>query len=153
MKRILGLLLLVIAFAFSSFAQKAYKTLDATMDYGVTTQYTVFGTTDVIGVSGDSTWTYTIEKKCKSATIPKLGIKLLRVAVGGTVSVVFSQKALPTESYSTITTVSWKKSTADTTIYFAPTSSTRAVYNRISVTGSTSTAKGEIEYIDAKIFE
>ena len=152
MKKLLGLFLL-IAFTLSSFAQKADKAVDITMDYGITTNYVTFGATDVIGVSGDSIWTYTIEKKCKGATIPKFGIKLLRVAVGGTVAVVFQQKALPTESYSTITTVTWKKTTADTTIYFIPTSSTRAVYNRISVTGSSSTAKGEIEYLDTKIFE
>ena len=152
MKKLISFITLCLLFVGVS-AQKADKTLDATMDYSVTTQYTTFSSTDAIGVSGDSTWTYTIEKKCKGATIPKIGIKLSRVAVGGTVSVVFQQKALPTESYSNITTVSWKKSSADTTIYFTPSSSTRAVYNRISITGSTSTTKALVEYLDLKIFE
>lgn len=152
MKKFFSLLAICLLFLGVS-AQKADKTLDAVMDYGITTQYTTFASTDVVGYSGDSTWTYTIEKKCKGATIPKIGIYLTRPATGGTVSVLFQQKALSTESYSTITTVVWKKTSADTTIYFAPSSSTRAVYNRISITGSTATAKAKVEYIDLKIFE
>jgi hypothetical protein len=151
MKSLLSLLF--IAISFCVFSQKPDVTIDKEIDYGVTELYYSGIAKDAIGISGDSTWTYTIKKKCVSQIKPVIGIKLNRVAVGGTVSVVFAQKVLGTQSYSTITTVSWKKSSADTVIYFTPSAATAAVYNRISLTGSSSTIKASVSYIDFKVFE
>jgi hypothetical protein len=149
-------LIIFISLAFLTlvgYSQKADVTLDYTLDFDKTEFYYAGVSTDALGVSSDSTWTYTIKKKCQGQTKPVIGLKLNRVAVGGTVSVVYATKALATQTYSTITTVSWKKSSADTTIYFTPSSSTATNYIRISLTGSTSAIKGSVNYLELKIFE
>lgn len=153
MKKIFAILILLSSSVFC-FSQKADVTLDETMGYTVTeTYYTGSATVDRIGTASDSTWGYTIKKMSKSTIRPIIGIKLTRSASGGQVAVVFAQKVLDSQSYSTITTVTWKKTTADTTIFFTPSAATAACYNRITLTGSTSTAKAEVSFLNVKVFE
>lgn len=150
MKKLLTILLLSGLFLAVTFAQN--ETFDASLGYDYTYNLYTGTAGDTIG-SGDSTWTYTIEKLTDTKIFAYARLEL--DSTGGTgapVTVLLQNKVFNSETFSNIDTVTWTVGT-DTTIIFETTTSDIADKWRILMTGSTDGFRAKVPRLDMKFIK
>lgn len=136
MKKFITIFLILGLFALVSFSQN--ETVDKSLSYS-NTWFTYDGSASDSIQSGDSIFTYTIEKFTDTKTFVYFYIECDSVAgTGAPVTYYLQNKVFQDETFSDVDTIEWTAG-ADTSFIFETTTSDIADYWRIYRIGSTST--------------
>lgn len=146
-------MILGLTMGLMSFGQN--QTVDHTLNYEQTFVYFNGSANDTIG-TGDSTWTYTVEKYNLSTVYPYVYMAIDTVTGGSedVTNIYLQGKVTVDEDYVNIDTVQYY-STADTAFTFdisiSSTTGRKEQFWRIAVEGSTDDVKLEVEDLNFKI--
>ena len=145
MKKIFGIILLMITFALGALAQNG--TTDAKLKYDQTFIEYNGDSGDIIGTT-DSVWTYTVQKEIDGTVTPYIYVDADSTGTSGNVLFILQQKVFGDESYTAIDTVTWTQSSSDTTFTINPSTATEARFHRIVMQGSLITVDALINNLD-----
>lgn len=146
--------LIAIMALFVGISYGQNQTVDKELSYDQTFVYFNGSSVDTLG-TGDSTWTYTVNKQNLSTVYPYVyvAIDTLTGTSQDVTNIYLQAKVFPDESYSNIDTVQYYAS-ADTTFTFdisvSATTGRKEQFWRVNMVGSTDDVKLEIQDLNFK---